>query len=193
MIDLAGPGVLGRKYPLTSTRERVPGRIGRTVGCDRRSRHRRVLKPLDRWHVRREFQQITKAVGLGEDWSPRGLRHSFVSILSAHDVPVEDISDLVGHVSTHVTETVYRHEIRPALTKGAQAMVRIPKKRAEFAVTCRPPVSLPKIRKGVSDDLRNSCSRSTNEPPVSLPFAVGVYARVAAMATGPPARPRGRS
>ena len=55
----------------------------------------------------------------------RELRHSFVSILSAHDVRLEDISDLVGHSSTSVTETVYRHEIRPALTKGATAMNRI--------------------------------------------------------------------
>ena len=48
-----------------------------------------------------------------------------MSILSAHDVRLEDISDLVGHSSTSVTETVYRHEIRPALTKGATAMNRI--------------------------------------------------------------------
>jgi integrase len=52
------------------------------------------------------------------------LRHSFVSILSAHDLRVEDISQLVGH-STRVTETVYPHEIRPALTKGAAAMNEI--------------------------------------------------------------------
>jgi hypothetical protein len=48
-----------------------------------------------------------------------------VSILSAHDVRLEDISDLVGPSSTSVTETVYRHEIRPALTKEATAMNRI--------------------------------------------------------------------
>ena len=61
---------------------------------------------------------------------PRELRHSFVSILSAHDVRLEDISDLVGHSSTSVTETVYRHEIRPALAKGATAMSRILKAKA---------------------------------------------------------------
>ena len=46
-------------------------------------------------------------------------------MLSAHDVRHEDISDLVGHSSTSVTETVYGHEIRPALTEGATAMNRI--------------------------------------------------------------------
>jgi integrase len=80
---------------------------------------------LDRWQVRRELGQITKAAGLGEQWTPRELRHSFVSILSASDVPLEDISQLAGHASTSVTETVYRHEIRPALTKGATAMDKI--------------------------------------------------------------------
>jgi integrase len=88
---------------------------------------------LDRWQVRRELGQITRAAGLGEQWAPRELRHSFVSILSASDVPLEDISQLVGHVSTSVTETVYRHEIRPALTKGAAAMDKIFKKASETA------------------------------------------------------------
>ena len=77
--------------------------------------------PLDRWQVRREFAAITKAAGLGEEWAPRELRHSFVSILSAHGVRIEDISDLMGHSGTTVTETVYRHEIRPALTTGQAA------------------------------------------------------------------------
>ena len=81
--------------------------------------------PLDRWQVRRELAAITKAAGLGEEWAPRELRHSFVSILSAHGVRIEDISDLVGHSGTTVTETVYRHEIRPALTTGATAMDKI--------------------------------------------------------------------
>ena len=66
--------------------------------------------PLDRWQVRREFAVITKAAGLGEAWAPRELRHSFVSILSASGVRIEDISDLMGHSGTTVTETVYRHE-----------------------------------------------------------------------------------
>ena len=85
--------------------------------------------PLNRWLVRREFAVITKAAGLGQEWAPRELRHSFVSILSASGVRIEDISDLVGHSGTSVTETVYRHEIRPALTTGATAMNKILSKK----------------------------------------------------------------
>lgn len=57
-----------------------------------------------------------------------------MSILSAHGVRIEDISDLMGHSGTSVTETVYRHEIRPTLTTGATAMNKIlSRKRARTA------------------------------------------------------------
>jgi integrase len=56
----------------------------------------------------------------------RELRPTFVSLLSAHDVNLEDIARLVGQSGTAVTERVYRHEIRPSLTKGAEIMERFP-------------------------------------------------------------------
>lgn len=37
-------------------------------------------------------------------------------------MPIEEISRLAGHKSTEVTETVYRHRIRPALLGGGDAM-----------------------------------------------------------------------
>ena len=40
------------------------------------------------------------------DWTPRELRHSFVSLLSDAGVPLEDIAQLVGHSGTTVTELV---------------------------------------------------------------------------------------
>jgi integrase len=55
----------------------------------------------------------------------RELRHSFVSLLSAHDIPIENISRLVGHTNTVVTETVYRQQIRPVIQEGAIAMTDI--------------------------------------------------------------------
>ncbi|MEV4222552.1 hypothetical protein [Nonomuraea sp. NPDC049725] len=53
------------------------------------------------------------------------LRHSFISLLSDNGIPLEEISRLVGHSSTAVTEAVYRQQIRPVLQAGAIAMDRI--------------------------------------------------------------------
>jgi integrase len=84
-----------------------------------------VGTPLDAHNVRRSFRAITKAAGLGQEWTPRELRHTFVSLLSANDVNLEDIARLVGHSGTSVTERVYRHEIRPSLTQGSEIMDQI--------------------------------------------------------------------
>ncbi|WP_250574877.1 tyrosine-type recombinase/integrase [Nonomuraea sediminis] len=81
-----------------------------------------VGSPLDAANVRRSFRRITKNAGIGTKWRPRELRHSFVSILSDQGVPIETIADLVGHAGTSVTETVYRHQLRPVITKGAHTM-----------------------------------------------------------------------
>jgi len=85
----------------------------------------RVGTPLTANNVIRAFRIITKKAGLGEDWVPREMRHTFVSVLSANGVPVESIALLAGHDRTATTELVYRHEIRPALTQGAEVMDRI--------------------------------------------------------------------
>ena len=75
--------------------------------------------PLSANNVIRAFRKITEKAGLGQSWAPREMRHTFVSVLSANGVPVQDIALLAGHDRTTTTELVYRHEIRPALTQGA--------------------------------------------------------------------------
>jgi integrase len=84
-----------------------------------------VGTPLDDHNVRRQFRRITESAGLGSTWVPRELRHTFVSLLSAHGVPVEAIALLAGHNQTATTELVYRHQIVPALTRGAEVMDQI--------------------------------------------------------------------
>jgi len=80
---------------------------------------------LDAANVRRSFRAVVNAAGLNaSEWTPRELRHSFV-LLSNSGMPIEDISRLVGHVNSRVTEQVYRKELRPVLTRGAAAMDRI--------------------------------------------------------------------
>ena len=80
---------------------------------------------LDAANVRRYFRGICKAVGIGENWAPRELRTSFVSLLSASGVPVEEIARLAGHSSSRTTEVIYRKELRPVLVKGAEVMDQI--------------------------------------------------------------------
>ena len=80
---------------------------------------------LDAANVRREFRAACKAAQIGEHWTPRELRHSFVSLISSSGVPVEEIARLAGHSNTRTTEVVYRRELRPVLTTGAEAMDRL--------------------------------------------------------------------
>lgn len=42
--------------------------------------------------------------------------------MSDSGVPIENIADLCGHSSTAVTEEVYRHQLKPVITKGAEAI-----------------------------------------------------------------------
>ena len=78
---------------------------------------------LDGANVRHAFRKVTAAAGLNPaDWTPRELRHSFVSLFSDSGVPLEEISRLVGHSGTAVTEEVYRKQIRPVIQTGAVAM-----------------------------------------------------------------------
>ena len=76
-------------------------------------------------NVRRTFKKLTMTAGLGEDWTPRELRTSFVSLMSNSGVLVEEIARLVGHSSSRTTEVVYRQELRPVITTGAEVMDKI--------------------------------------------------------------------
>jgi integrase len=77
---------------------------------------------LDAANVRREFRAVCTAANIGEGWTPCELRHAFVSTSSTSGVPVEEIARLAGHASTRTTEVVYRRELRPILTTGAEIM-----------------------------------------------------------------------
>ncbi|WP_340686097.1 site-specific integrase [Amycolatopsis coloradensis] len=81
---------------------------------------------LDAANVRRAFRKVAAKAGLDpKEWTPRELRHSFASLLSDSGMPVEQISRLMGHNGTAVTELVYRHQIRPVIQEGAKAMDEI--------------------------------------------------------------------
>jgi integrase len=77
-----------------------------------------------RWpqDVRRYFQVLCQRAGIGAQWTPRELRHTFVSVLSDSGVDIEKIADAVGHVNSTITKTVYRHQIADKVTAAATAM-----------------------------------------------------------------------
>lgn len=78
---------------------------------------------LDSANVRRSFRALCKEAGLdSSEWTPREMRHSFVSVMSEACVPLEAIARVVGHSSTKVTELVYRKQLRPVLTEGTAVM-----------------------------------------------------------------------
>ena len=70
------------------------------------------------------FSRMTRKAGIGH-WHAHEGRHTAVSIMSSNGVPIQEISDMVGHKSTHVTETVYRHVIVPTIRGGATVMDRV--------------------------------------------------------------------
>ncbi|MEV7321100.1 site-specific integrase [Streptomyces sp. NPDC093970] len=78
-------------------------------------------------NVRRNFRSLLKEAGFGSpnEWTPRELRTSFVSVLSDHGIPIEVISRLVGHNGSGTTEQVYRKQLRPVISEGAEAMDEI--------------------------------------------------------------------
>src|SRR6516165_4151817 len=77
---------------------------------------------LDAGNVRKMFKRVCAEAGIGDGWTPRELRTSFVSLLSHRGVSIEEIARLAGHASTRTTEIVYRRELRPVITTGAEIM-----------------------------------------------------------------------
>jgi integrase len=64
-------------------------------------------------NVRWEFKAACRVAKICDDWTPRELRTSFVSLMSSSGVAIEEIARLAGHASTRTTEVVYRRELRP--------------------------------------------------------------------------------
>jgi integrase len=77
-----------------------------------------------RWaqDVRRYFKILCERAGIGENWTPREQRHTFVSVLSDSGVDIEQIADAVGHINSTVTKTTYRHQIADKVTAAATVM-----------------------------------------------------------------------
>lgn len=76
----------------------------------------------DARNVRRYFKTIVARADVAGEWAPRELRHTFVSWMSDQGASEELIADLVGHRKTSTTRTIYRHQLRPVITTGAELL-----------------------------------------------------------------------
>jgi integrase len=77
---------------------------------------------LDAGNVRKMFKRVCTEAGVGDGWTPRELRTTFVSLMSHQGVSIEEIARLAGRAATRTTEIVYRRELRPVITTGAEIM-----------------------------------------------------------------------
>ena len=93
--------IIGRPRPLPRQRRAHPDY---TLNCE---------EPV--------YSRLAKDAGLAH-LHPHMLRHAAASLLSAAGVPIEDISDTVGHRSVNVTAEIYRHPIAPVRSGHMVAM-----------------------------------------------------------------------
>jgi integrase len=77
--------------------------------------------PLDPDNFRHHVYRTTEAAGIGR-WTPHELRHSAASLLIAQGIPIEVVSDLLGHSSIKVTADVYGHIFAKSKADAAAAM-----------------------------------------------------------------------
>jgi Phage integrase family len=87
----------------------------------------RTGAPLDAANVRREFRAACTAAGIGPGWTPRELRHSFVSLMSSTGVPVEEIARLAVHTSTRTTKSSTAANYDPSSPPEPKPWTRSPR------------------------------------------------------------------
>ena len=77
--------------------------------------------PVDPSNFRHYFAALTVKAGLGP-WHPHELRHSAASIMLAQGVPLEVVSETLGHTSIRITKDVYGHLLGAQRKHAADAM-----------------------------------------------------------------------
>ena len=77
--------------------------------------------PLDPEAFGRTVPKLCVEAGLGH-WSIHELRHSCASLLIAMEVPLEVVSEQLGHASIRVTKDVYGHLMPRSRARAAEAM-----------------------------------------------------------------------
>jgi len=80
--------------------------------------------PIEPRNLNRDFSTATNAAGLGH-WHPHELRHSAASLMLQARVPIEVVSNVLGHSTIDVTADVYGHIQAPQRQEAATKMAGI--------------------------------------------------------------------
>ena len=74
-------------------------------------------KPLFPRSVTRQLRLYSDKAEIPRDWSAKTTRHTWVSHLSHHGIPVQKIAEGAGHANSRVTATVYTHVLSPEINE----------------------------------------------------------------------------
>lgn len=77
---------------------------------------------MDPANFRREFRNICRRADIGDDWTPRQMRHSAMSILSAAGVPLHELIDLGGWTDERMLHRHYRQQLAQSVDAGSSAI-----------------------------------------------------------------------
>ena len=80
--------------------------------------------PLDPRNLLRDFKKVCQDAGLG-DWHLHELRHSAASLMLAHGVKLQVVSEVLGHSSIRMTADVYGHILDPDREAAADTMAAV--------------------------------------------------------------------
>jgi integrase len=121
--------------------------------------------PLDPEQFGKSVPKICESAGLGH-WSIHELRHSCASLMIAMEVPLEVVSEQMGHASIRVTKDVYGHLMPKARAKAAEAMRSV---LFDEIIPARPLGSASLATQMATSDLANSYSEPVNRTFVGRP------------------------
>lgn len=83
-----------------------------------------VGTPIDPDNFAKAFVRLARSAGLGH-WHPHEARHSAASVMLAQGVPLEVVSEVLGHSSIAITKDVYGHLAEGAKRAAAERMAAV--------------------------------------------------------------------
>jgi integrase len=82
-----------------------------------------VGTPLDPRNVAKRFTSVCRKAKIGK-WHPHELRHTAASLMLANGIPLQVVSDILGHASIRITSDVYGHVLAPQRQEAAEVMAK---------------------------------------------------------------------